>query len=149
MSNYKIDKDNKYQTVVQIRDLDGYDFRPRNKVNQINVSKVTIIDNLMIDKILTVKFDRTFKKLIALAMRVLNDDDASDDDVRIVLDEEKLIKEILQNRYAKYIRHEKELLFLKKLKVIENEMRMKQIAIKKKAIYLEELEREKSKGRGR
>ncbi len=149
MSNYKIDKDNKYQTVVQIRDLDGYDFRPRNKVNQINVNKVTIIDNLMIDKILTVKFDRTFKKLIALAMRVLNDDDASDDDVRIVLDEEKLIKEILQNRYAKYIRHEKELLFLKKLKVIENEMRMKQIAIKKKAIYLEELEREKSKGRGR
>ena len=149
MSNYKIDKDNKYQTVVQIRDLDGYDFRPRNKVNQINVSKVTIIDNLMIDKILTVKFDRTFKKLIALAMRVINDDDASDDDVRIVLDEEKLIKEILQNRYAKYIRHEKELLFLKKLKVIENEMRMKQIAIKKKAIYLEELEREKSKGRGR
>ena len=149
MSNYKIDKDNKYQTVVQIRDLDGYDFRPRNKVNQINVSKVTIIDNLMIDKILTVKFDRTFKKLIALAMRVLNDDDASDDDVRIVLDEEKLIKEILQNRYAKYIRHEKELLFLKKLKVIENEMRMKQIAIKKKAIYLEELEREHTKGRGR
>lgn len=149
MSNYKIDKDNKYQTVVQIRDLDGYDFRPRNKVNQINVNKVTIIDNLMIDKILTVKFDRTFKKLIALAMRVLNDDDSTDDDVRIVLDEEKLIKEILQNRYAKYIRHEKELLFLKKLKVIENEMRMKQIAIKKKAIYLEELEREKSKGRGR
>ncbi len=149
MSNYKIDKDNKYQSVVQIRDLDGYDFRPRNKVNQVTVSKVTIVDNLMIDKILTIKFDKTFRRLIALAMRVLNDDDASDDDVRIVLDEEKLIKEILQNRYAKYIRREKELLFLKKLKVIENEMRMKQIAIKKKAIYLEELEREKSKGKGR
>ena len=149
MSNYKIDKDNKYQSVVQIRDLDGYDFRPRNKVNQVTVIKVTIVDNLMIDKILTIKFDKTFRRLIALAMRVLNDDDASDDDVRIVLDEEKLIKEILQNRYAKYIRHEKEVLFLKKLKVIENEMRMKQIAIKKKAIYLEELEREKSKGRGR
>ena len=149
MSNYKIDKDNKYQSVVQIRDLDGYDFRPRNKVNQVTVSKVTIVDNLMIDKILTIKFDKTFRRLIALAMRVLNDDDASDDDVRIVLDEEKLIKEILQNRYAKYIRHEKEILFLKKLKVIENEMRMKQIAIKKKAIYLEELEKERSKGRGR
>ena len=54
MSNYKIDKDNKYQSVVQIRDLDGYDFRPRNKVNQVTVSKVTIVDNLMIDKILSV-----------------------------------------------------------------------------------------------
>ena len=52
-------------------------------------------------------------------MRVLNDDDASDDDVRIVLDEEKLIKEILQNRYAKYIRHEKELLFLKKYSLLK------------------------------
>ncbi len=149
MSNYKVDKENKYQSVVQIRDLDGYDFRPRNNANHVTISKVTIVDNLMIDKILSVKFDQTFRKLIALAMKVLNDDDASDDDVRIVLDEEKLIKEILQNRYAKYLRHEKEVLFLKKLKVIENEMRMKQIAIKKKAIYLEELEKERTKGRGR
>lgn len=149
MSNYKVDKENKYQSVVQIRDLDGYDFRPRNQASHVTISKVTIVDNLMIDKILSVKFDQTFRRLISLAMRVLNDDDASDDDVRIVLDEEKLIKEILQNRYAKYLRHEKEVLFLKKLKVIENEMRMKQIAIKKKAIYLEELEKEKSKGKGR
>ena len=149
MSNYKVDKENKYQSVAKIRDLDGYDFRPRNKASNVTISKVTIVDNLMIDKILSVKFDQTFRRLISLAMRVLNDDDASDDDVRIVLDEEKLIKEILQNRYSKYLRREKEVLFLKKLKVIENEMRMKQIAIKKKAIYLEELEKEKSKGRGR
>ena len=149
MSNYKVDKENKYQSVAKIRDLDGYDFRPRNKASNVTISKVTIVDNLMIDKILSVKFDQTFRRLISLAMRVLNDDDASDDDVRIVLDEEKLIKEILQNRYSKYLRREKELLFLKKLKVIENEMRMKQVAIKKKAIYLEELEKEKSKGRGR
>ena len=46
------------------------------------------------------------------------------------------------------ISQEKEKLFLKKLRIIENEIRVKQIKIKQKAVYLEQQE-EKSRGRGR
>ena len=102
----------------------------------------------MIEKILSMKFDKSFKQLVALALRVINDEDADDDTAMLVLDEVELVRQILLERYHKYISKEKEKLFLKKLRLIENEMRVKQIKIKQKAIYLEQQE-EKSHGRGR
>ena len=121
-------------------DLDGYKFRPRNRGNYVNVSQVTIVNGVMIDRILTLKFDKAFKRLVAMAMQVINDDDATSDDAQIVLDEAELVKEILINRYNKYFKLEKEQLLLKKLHVIENEIRMKMVAIKQKAQYLEKQE---------
>ena len=104
----------------------------------------------MIEKILSMKFDRSFKQLVALALRVINDEDADDDTAMLVMDEVELVRQILLERYHKYISKEKEQLFLKKLRIIENEIRVKQIKIKQKAIYLEQQrEEEKSHGRGR
>ena len=68
--------------------------------------------------------------------------------MQIVLDEAVLIKQILENRYQKFLSHEKEELFLKKLRVIDNEMRIKQMAIKQKAMYLDMMQ-EKGMSRGR
>ena len=50
--------------------------------------------------------------------------------------------------FASALSKEKEQLFLKKLRIIENEIRVKQIKIKQKAINLEQQE-EKSHSRGR
>ena len=102
----------------------------------------------MIEKILSMKFDKAFKQLVAFALRVINDEDADDDIAMMVLDEVELVRQILLERYHKYINKEKEQLFLKKLRIIENEIRVKQLKIKQKAIYLEQQE-EKSHGRGR
>lgn len=150
MASYLINKKHKSASVVSIKDLDGYKFRPRNNGNYINVSEVTIVDHMMIDKILTLKFERAFKRVVAMAMQILNqsDDETSDEEAQIVLDEAQLVKEILINRYEKFLSHEKEQLFLKKLRVIENELRMKQVAIKQKADYLE-MQQERSIGRSR
>lgn len=148
MASYLVNKSHKDVAVVAIKDLDGYKFKPRNHGNYVNVSQVTIVDGVMIDKILTIKFDKYFRKIVAMAMQVLNDDeDATDDDAQIVLDEIELVKEILLNKYNKYFRLEKEKLLLKKLHVIENEMRMKQVAIKQKAQYLQ-MQEERKMGRG-
>lgn len=148
MANYSVNKRHKDKSVVAIQDLDGYKFRPRSKNgNYIKVSEVTIIDHMMIDKILTMKFEKAFKRVVAMALNVLDDEDASDDEVQIVMDEAQLVREILLNRYQKFLNHEKEELFLKKLRVIENEMRMKQVLIKQKAAYLQ-MQEEKSIGRG-
>ena len=102
----------------------------------------------MIDKILSMKFDKLFKQVVALALHVVNDDDATDSDTEMVLDEVELVREILLNRYQKFLRYEKEQLFLKKLRLIENEMRLKQVQIKQKAIYLEHQE-QMNRGRSR
>ena len=96
----------------------------------------------MIDRVLSLKFEKYFRRLATLALRVLEDDDSSDDSAAdIVLDEAKLVKEILENRYKKFLNYEKEQLFLKKIRIIENQLQMKKIEIKKKAMYLEMLER--------
>ena len=147
--SYLINKNHRDESVVSIRELDGYKFKPKKiKDSYIKVSEVTIVDRVMIDKILTMKFDKSFKRLVTLAMNVINDEDATDDDVQIVLGEAELLREILENRYQKFLGYEKEQLLLKKLRVIDNEMRLKQVAIKQKAIYLEMMEA-RSIGRGR
>ncbi len=143
MAGYLVNKNHNDLAVVAIKDLDGYKFRPRNRGNYVNVSQVTIVNGIMIDRILTLKFDKAFKRLVAMAMQVINDDDATSDDAQIVLDEAELVKEILINRYNKYFKLEKEQLLLKKLHVIENEIRMKMVAIKQKAQYLEKQEQQR------
>lgn len=149
MTSYLINKNHCDDSVVSISKLDGYNFKPRSgKGNYIKVSNVKIVDKVMIDKILSMKFDKSFKQLVALALRVINDEDADETAAEVVLDEVELLRQILLNRYQKFLNHEKEQLFLKKLRLIENEMRMKQVQIKRKAVYLEQME-EKSRGRGR
>ena len=147
--SYLINKNHKSDTIVTLCELEGYKFRPK-KLNDsyVKVSEVTIVDRVMIDKILSMKFEKTFKRLVSLALGVINDEDATDSDVQIVLDEAVLIKQILENRYQKFLSHEKEELFLKKLRVIDNEMRIKQMAIKQKAMYLDMMQ-EKGMSRGR
>ena len=145
MAGYLINKSHCDDSVVSIKELDGY---TPGKGNYIKVNEVKIVDKVMIEKILSMKFDRAFKQLVALALRVINDEDADDDTAMIVLDEVELVRQILLERYHKFISQEKEKLFLKKLRIIENEIRVKQIKIKQKAVYLEQQE-EKSRGRGR
>lgn len=151
MAGYLINKSHCDDSVVSIKELDGYTFKPKQgKGNYIKVNEVKIVDKVMIEKILSMKFDKSFKQLVALALRVINDEEADDDTAMIVLDEVELVRQILLERYHKYISKEKEQLFLKKLRIIENEIRVKQIKIKQKAIYLEQQQQEEmSRGRGR
>ena len=151
MAGYLINKKHCDDSVIKIKDVEGYTFRPRvSKKDYLKVSEVTIVDKQMIDKILSTKFDKSFKKVVNMASYVINDDDADDDAVKMVLDEVELVRQILLSRYQKFINHEKEQLFLKKLRLIENELRMKQVQIKQRALYLEQLAYEEmSRGRGR
>ena len=97
MSNYNINKKHLDDTVISMHEIEGYKFKPKlNKDGYVKVSEVTIVDRVMIDKILTMKFNKSFKKLVALAMKVINDDDSSDDEVRIVLDEVELISLLIR-----------------------------------------------------
>jgi len=149
MASYLINKRHQDESVVSIKELEGYQFKPRStKDSYIKVDRVTIVDRVMIDKILTMKFNKSFKKVVALAMQVINDEDADDGDATIVLGEVELVREILLNRYQKFLSYEKEQLFLKKLRLIENELRMKQVNIKRKAQLLE-MQEEKTRTRGR
>ena len=138
MPSYLVNKRNRTKAILDVDNIDGYKYKPKQSSDMpIKVTSVKIVDKTMLDKILSVKFERYFRRLVALALKVLEDEDPSDDEAAIVLDEAKLVKEILENRYKKYLNYEKVQLFLKKIRIIEKQMEMKQIEIKKKAIFLE------------
>lgn len=149
MASYLINKHHQDESIISIKDIDGYTFKPHsNNDNYIKVKAVKIVDKVMIDKILTIKFDKLFKQVVAMALQIINDDDATTDDAAIVLDEVELVREILLNRYQKFLKQEKEQLFLKKLRLIENEMRLKQVKIRQKDMMMAEMN-EKKAGKSR
>jgi len=136
--SYLINKKHHDNSVKKINDIDGYTFKPKIKRDEyLKVTEVTVVDKEMIERILSIKFSKSFQNIVKMAMNVINDDDADEGDFEIVLDEVELLRQILLNRYQKFLNHEKEILFLKKLRLIENELRMKEVEIKRKAIFLE------------
>ena len=163
MTSYLIKKNVQTNSIVYMQyDLAGYKFNPKKRGDSyIEVKEVTVINPNMIDNILSIKFNTQFNKLMALALKVVKDEDATEGDAQVVLGEVELIRQIITNRYQKFLKRSKEDMFLKKLRLIENEMRIKILCLKETKqlnpdhfddeIITEindEIE-EKSKGRGR
>jgi hypothetical protein len=147
MASYVIRKKNKNNEIVYMEySMPGYTFSPKKIVSYLNVKNIKVIDNQMSDNILSIKFTERFKKLLKLVSLYLNDDDASDSDTSLVLDEVSQIKSILLNKYQKFINNEKEELFLKKLRLIENEIKIKDLKIKEKCLQMSN-QTEKGKSR--
>lgn len=143
--SYVLTKNNEKVSLYSINIKNGYAFKPKNKANVLRVNKVIVLDPLLVDNILTIKFETRFKKLLKLVTFILNNEDATTGDTNLALDEVALLKSILLNRYQKFLSEEKELLFLQKLRILENNLRSKEFAINMK--YQEYIEESKSKGR--
>lgn len=127
MASYLIMKNDKVTSFLYFENnFSGYTFNPKkNKEEYINVKEVTVVHPQLIDNVLSIKFANQFKKLLAMAIAVDQDEDASESDAQRVLGEIELLREIILNRYQKFLRKAKEEMFLRKLRVIENEMRIK------------------------
>lgn len=130
--NYLIKKNAKTNEIIYFDyNLDGYTFNPKlDSDSYLNVNKVVIINPRLIDKILTIKFDALFKKIAYKTLRVVEDDAAGEDDAKLVLDEVMRLRSIVLNKYQKFLSREKEELFLKKIRYLENELRVKILMLK-------------------
>lgn len=143
---YLIKKSDKTQEIVYLNyDLNGYIFKPKNKSeSSLTVNEVVIINPSMIDKILTIKFNTLFKKIAMAAFKVIYDDDASEGDIILVLDELKRFKSLVEHKYQKFLSDEKEASFVKKMKKLENELKVKIMLVREYQLKTEE-----NYGRGR
>ena len=147
MASYVIRKKNKNNEIVYMEySMPGYTFSPKKLVSYLNVKNINIVDDKMNDNILSIKFTERFNKLLKLVSLYLNDSDASDSDTSLVLDEVALIKGILLNKYQKHLDIEKEKLFLKKLCIVENEIKIKDLQIKEHHLQtINQMEKGKSR----
>ena len=138
MANFLIKKENKNKEIVYMEySTPGYNFTP--KKNLYNLSNVKIIDSNMNDVIITTKFDNNFKKLIILVNNFLADEDASSTDATIILDEIALVKSILEIKYEKLLKKEKEEHLIKKLQFLEKEVKKKELLLKEAYLFKEEM----------
>lgn len=127
---YILSKNDEKLSLYSTPNFEGCEFKPKKDKTIISVNKVLVVDKSLTDNILSIKFNDKFKTLLKYAMYVINDEDATSTDTAIVLDEVAMLKGILLNRYQKFLSKEKERLLLEKLRLIENQIRSKDFAIK-------------------
>ena len=148
--SYLIKKDQKTNTITFLQyDLKGYKFTPKSKDNaKISVSQIVVVNPSMIDKILTIKFNAMFKKLVAYVANFLNDEDTDSSDAMVALTEIDRLKSIIMNKYHSYIALEKQKFFLNQLSILEQQLNMKML-MQYQFNQTPFLEEEQIQGRGR
>lgn len=134
MASFLLKKDDRTDEIIIMNyENGGYTFKPGNKTkNRFKVNQITIIKPSMIDAILTTKFNKKYRQLVMIVFNILqsSDEETSEGDIMIALDEVAKLREIILNKYQKFLSHEKEEKFVKQLRILENELRAKQINIR-------------------
>ena len=146
MASHSIKKENNNNEIVYINgELKGYDFNPKDSSNNnLKINQIVIVNPTLTDKILTIKFKQKYKRILMITLSILNGaiEDTTTGDIEIVLDEIAKMRDILLNKYKKFLKKEKERVFLEQLRGLENSLRAKLFEIREYELYLNnEIER--------
>ncbi len=132
-SKFLIVKDKKTKEVkyFDYDKIDGYNLKAKKNTNffdDINVSRVIIINPSFSEKIAKKKMDAKFERLLMM-MNIVCEEDDSGEGLDIVLDEANKFRMELINKYRKFIEEEDLNLMLKKIEIIERELKLRRKAI--------------------
>ncbi len=145
MEKYIIKKKNKNTKLYKFDfKKDGYVFKPNIKsTNLIQVSNLSITNLEMTNSILKRKLDKSFRKLASIILRLLQDDDSTSGDIVIALNELTKEKGILNYKYQEYLKKEELEKHLKRLKILEGQLKEKLVylQLKEEKNLMETLER--------
>ena len=140
--SYLLVKDNAFRKVAYIdyTKLDGFKFTPKNQVEYdgIMVNEMVLVNPSFIENVLK----RKTKKKLELYLRFIinlidNESNASSDDLKEALNGLVRYKGIVENKYRKYLDERYINMLLKKIDLLEQELKMK-IIYYKEPVYEEE-----------
>lgn len=128
----------------------GYKMNPKlkNHSNFIEVKEIIIIKPSMKEKVLKLSFQVAFRRLFKLVMDLLQDDNATEGDTTICLDEIAKMKKILQQKYKNQINKEEYRTMWSKVSLLQKRLQEKIVKQQMYKMYFTE-EKEEKKGRGR
>ncbi len=132
--NYLIikNKDKKSATYFKV---DGYSLNSKNKniklKDAINVNKMVIINQSLIDKIINRNIDSKFKKLINLILGIYDTSDDPAGNMMLALNEVEKFKREVINKYVNYMKK-------KQLEKLERKIRLLEGEIAKKSYLMNE-----------
>ena len=130
IKKYKLQKSNEK---IEISNLDnnikGFIFTPQNNIAYagIEVNSMTVMNNSFIEKILKKKNERKLDHYLEYIINIIeNDSDDSDDSaLREALNSLTRYKDIINHKYRMYLDDTYINLLLKKIALIENELKSK------------------------
>lgn len=127
---FLIKKDNKSKeiTYFDYEKIKGYNLKAKKDIHfedAIDIKSMVIINPSFMDKIATKKIGSKFERLLNLTSYVCEEDDESGDGYYIALNEVNKLRMELINKYKKYIGEEKFELMLRKLEIIEDELKLR------------------------
>ena len=123
---YVIEKNNEKQRLMYYAvNMVGLNVTPKNEVPGLNIKakKVVLIDSNLRDSYIKQRIDRKIDKIIKFMLRILNDDETTEDDTGMVLDEINRLKGIIINKYREYMLDSDYKSILTKLILIEEEFK--------------------------
>ncbi len=144
---FVVTKDHKTDaiTYMEYEKIKGIKFNPKSNVkfeDMINVDKMVIINDSFIKKIIDKKCKIKLESILRMLSIIFENEDESGDAMDIALDELEKFKSILRNKYKEYMEKQKYELMLKKIEILENE-----IKIRKEYLYKEDIKLSEGKGR--
>ncbi len=117
-------------TYMEYEKLKGFSVKPKNNVtfeDMINVDEMILINPSLIEKLITKKCTKTFDRIIKMISIVSDDDD--DSGYMLILDEIERFKNLLINKYKKYMEEKEYELNLKKLELLKGEIEHRKNAL--------------------
>ncbi len=128
--------------------IEGFHYKLKNN----KVKEIIIVNPQIIDSLITYYFDKKYKKILETYLNFLQDDEDNPTDTGflIALDDIARLRNILIAKYNLILSKKKREKCLKKLKILENEIRSKIIdfrLIKEQELGNTMGEKEKSKSR--
>ncbi len=122
----------------------------KNKESNLKIKELIIVSPDIINTLISHNFNKKYQHVVESFFKVCDfDDDEAGTNLLMALDEVARLRTIIINKYKRFLKKEKEEEFLRKLKMLENELRIKLIdfkLIKEQSLVHNNVE-EKSKSR--
>lgn len=103
----------------------GLSVTPKNNVKDLTIKadKIIIIDPNLCETYIRRRINKKIDKVIKFMIKILNDEDTTDGDAGLVLDEVNKLKGIIINKYKEYMLESEYKTLLTKLILIEEEFK--------------------------
>ena len=123
---YVIEKNDKDMKLVYYSvNMVGLNVEPKNGVPGLTIKakKVILIDPELRDAYIKQRINKKIDRVIKFMLRILNDEDTTEGDVGMVLDEINKLKGIVIKKYKEYMKVSEYKALLTKLIIIEEEFK--------------------------
>lgn len=133
---------------IDYKKMRGFQVKPKNMIpyEGVVVHKMLLIKPSFIEKVLKRKIKRKLDCYLQFIIKILEENDDEDSGaIDIALNDLTRYRKTIENNYRIFLDKLYYDLLMKKIKVIENELKMKQMYLK--ATYQDTYEQSKGKGR--